>query len=76
MAMATETINLMANIYHSRRVKGSGHALNKSMVIVKSTQRSHNSQLCTYGYSKYFCSVYYTSLPHFILLPFREIYPT
>ena len=42
-------------------------------VIVKSTQRSLNPQLRSYGYPKYFCCVYYTSVPHFILLPFRSV---
>ena len=38
-------------------------------VIVKSTQRS----LAFYGYPKYFCSVFYTSVPHCILLPFHSM---
>ena len=40
-----------------------------------------NPRLRTYGYLKIFCSVFYTSFPHFTLLlfrsvPFCETYPT
>ena len=73
--MATETINLIANNYNAPGAfKGSGHALNKTIyIIVKNKQRSLNPQLRTYGYPKYFCFVYYTSVPHFILFPFHSI---
>ena len=74
MAMATEIINLIANIidyiytYHNL----CGHALNMTMLLLKVHKGHLNPQLRTYGYPKYFCSVYYTSVPHFIL-PFRSV---
>ena len=68
-SMATETIWIIyiqmqytLGLLNGLAIAIHSVVISPDYVIVKSTQRSFNPRLLTYGYLKYFCSMFYTSV--------------